>query len=425
MRASVPALIAVICLAAVAAQGREALPNQPIAGKAGSHVGAASGRDPSWEPALPAMKSGVSSPIRIATFNIAMGLETSGQMAQALSAGNDQRLEQLAEILQRVRPDIVLLNEFDYDPGIDAAGLLNRSYLSRSHDGQKPIEYPYHFRTPVNTGVDSGLDLDGDGKTGGPGDAWGFGQFPGQYGMLLLSRYPIDEAGSRTFSEFLWSSLPDARRPVLPDGRAFYPDDTWNRLRLSSKNHWDVLVKIGDADLHVLAHHPTPPVFDGPEDRNGLRNFDEIRFWREYTQPESGETLVDDQGRYGGIEPGAAFVIAGDFNSDPLDGDSVKGAIGQLLEAPWINSECVPLSEGAVQATTLQASANLDQLGEAAADTADFNDQYTGNLRLDYLLPSTGLNVISCGVFWPAENETGHSLNTISDHHLVWLDIVR
>ena len=79
------------------------------------------------------------SSLRIATFNIAMGLEKPGQLGQALAGGNDPRLQQVAEILQSVRPDIVLLNEFDYDPAADAAGLFNENYLAH---GQNPIHYP-------------------------------------------------------------------------------------------------------------------------------------------------------------------------------------------------------------------------------------------------------------------------------------------
>jgi len=360
------------------------------------------------------------SSLRIATFNIAMGLEKPGQLGQALAGGNDPRLQQVAEILQSVRPDIVLLNELDYNPAADAAGLFNENYLAH---GQNPIHYPYHFRAPVNTGVDSGLDLDADGKTGGAGDAWGFGQFPGQYGMLVLSRYPIHRGLSRTFSDFRWSSLPAARRPTKPDGSPFYPDEVWNEVRLSSKSHWDIVLEIDGQPFHLLAHHPTPPVFDGPEDRNGLRNFDEIRLWLDYTQPGGGHYIVDDEGVNGGIAPGSAFVIAGDFNADPQDGDSAENAIGQLLNASWINSACVPVSDGADEASREQGGVNRRQLGDAAADTADFNDEFTGNLRLDYLLPSTRLTVNACGVFWPAKGNPGAEWVDVSDHRLVWLDI--
>ena len=362
-------------------------------------------------------------PVRIATFNIAMGLEQPAQLSAALRSGADERLRQVAEILQRVRPDIVLLNEFDFDPAIDAAAELNDHYLARSQRGQQPIHYEHHFRAPVNTGVDSGLDLDGDGRPGGPGDAWGFGHFPGQYGMLLLSRHSLRGEQARTFSAFRWAALPEARAPLRADGTPFYPVNIWSMLRLSSKSHWDVTADINGRALHLLAFHPTPPVFDGPEDRNGLRNFDEIRFWREYTRPDGGAFIVDDGGTAGGIAAGEAFVIAGDFNADPWDGDATPGAIAQLLEAPWIDARCVPASIGGSEAARRQGGVNLQQTGDPAADTADFDDRHTGNLRLDYLLPSADLGIRGCGVFWPAAGEDGHDLLEGSDHRLVWLDI--
>ena len=71
-------------------------------------------------------------------------------------------------------------------------------------------------------------------------------------------------------------------------------------------------------------------MFDGAEDRNGTRNHDEIRFWADYV--EDASYIYDDAGVYGGLGGGARFVIAGDQNSDPLDGDSIPGAIQQLLD---------------------------------------------------------------------------------------------
>ena len=361
--------------------------------------------------------------VRIATFNVAMGLDRPGALAAALNAGDDERLRQLAAILQQVRPDVMLLNEFDDDPAVDAAALLQAHYLAQSQEGRAPITYGYAFRAAVNTGVDSGLDLDGDGRTGGPGDAWGFGRFPGQYGMLVLSRFPIDAERTRTFQQFRWAAMPGALRPFNPDGRPLHADDAWQRLRLSSKSHWDVALDIAGTTLHLLAHHPTPPVFDGPEDRNGRRNFDEIRFWRDYTDPNGAGYMQDDRGVAGGLPAGARFVIAGDFNADPHDGDAMPGAVAQLLDADWIDADCVPRSAGGLAASATQGGVNAAHRGDPATDTADFNDRHTGNLRLDYLLPSTNLDVAACGVFWPADDEPGHELVGVSDHRLVWLDL--
>ncbi|MDZ4728525.1 MAG: endonuclease/exonuclease/phosphatase family protein [Xanthomonadales bacterium] len=375
------------------------------------------------KPAQQAPKHCSQQTLRIATFNIAMGFERAGEMAAALQNPQHERLRQVAAILQTIRPDIVLLNEFDFDSAVDAASLFNQKFLEKAGNNLQAIEYSYHYRAESNTGLSSGLDIDGDGKLNGPADAWGFGYFPGQYGMLLLSRFPIDVEKVRTFQEFRWAELADAMRPMNSDGTNFYSDATWQKLRLSSKSHWDIPIQFGENTIHVLAFHPTPPVFDGPENRNGLRNFDEIRFWADYLQPASSAHWFDDQGRKGGLPLQESFVILGDFNADPNDGDSEPGASQQLLEHERVNASFTPLSKGAVEANAAQGGLNLQQHGDPAADTADFNDRYTGNLRLDYVLPSNGLMVVDGAVFWPASDEPGHQWVGVSDHHLVWLDV--
>jgi endonuclease/exonuclease/phosphatase family metal-dependent hydrolase len=361
--------------------------------------------------------------VRVATFNVAMGLDGPAELRDRLQADDDPGLASLAEVLQRVRPDIVLLNEFDYTPGLDAATLLNEHYLDRPWNGQAPIHYEHSFSADVNTGVDSGLDLDGNGRPGDPGDAWGFGRFPGQYGMLVLSRFAIDASRARTFPHFQWRDMPGALAPVLENGEPYYAADTWARLRLSSKSHWDLPLSVRGSALHLLASHPTPSVFDGPEDRNGRRNHDEIRLWADYIEPGFAAYLHDDRGVAGGLTEDARFVIAGDLNADPYDGDSAERAIWQLLDHPRIDASCVPQSRGGVEAALQQAGRNADHRGDPAADTSDFNDERVGNLRLDYVLPSKGLRIVGCGVFWPAADEPGHALVGFSDHRLVWLDI--
>lgn len=358
--------------------------------------------------------------VRIATFNIAMGLKTEGELYRRLQSGDDESLKKVAAVIQSVRPDVLLLNEFDWYE-LDSAVFFIRNYLDTPQYGNEPISFEHAFSGAVNTGLDSGLDLNGNGVPGEPDDAWGYGAFPGQYGMLVLSRFPLQL--QRSFRFFKWSDMPDARKPTNADGSEWYPDATWKKLRLSSKSHWDIDVTVNDRDFHFLVSHPTPPVFDGPEDRNGARNHDEIRLWADYVDPARSAYIYDDTGVSGGLPGDARFVIAGDLNADPADGDSNTGAIAQLLDSPLVNASCVPVSEGAAQASQQQGGKNLEQKGDPASDTGDFNDQYTGNMRIDYVLPSANLKVVGCGVFWPAEGQPGYDLVDVSDHHLVWLDI--
>ena len=362
--------------------------------------------------------------IRVATFNVAMNRPTAGGLMQELQEGKSLQIRRVAEIIQRVRPDVILLNEFDFEPTGDSIQLFQEKYLGAGQGGQQPIKYDYSFSTEVNTGLPSGVDLNANGKTDDPNDALGFGNFPGQYGMLVLSKFPIDKKSVRTFQKFLWKDMPGAALPKQPGtDKNYFSDEILKIFRLSSKNHWDVPIRVGDHTLHFLVAHPTPPVFDGPEDCNGLRNLDEIRLWADYIDPSRSEYLVDDNGKKGGLQPNSQFVIAGDMNADPIDGDSSRGAILQLLEHPLIDSSKTPSSEGAVEQSRVSGGVNEHQKGDPAFDTGDFRDDTAGNMRIDYVLPSKNLQVVAAGVFWPKSDEEGFDLVKASDHRLVWIDV--
>lgn len=380
-----------------------------------------------------AMTSTPTGTLRVATYNTSLFDEDAGGLIARLELGNAQA-RKIAAVLQQVRPDIVLLNEFDYDPAGRAADLFQQRYLKVAQaGGGEPLHYAYRYLAPVNTGIPSGLDLDGNGETGGIGrdrgnDAWGYGLHPGQYGMLVLSRFPIDTAAVRTFQLLKWSSMPGALRPTVPDtGKPFHPDAVWLQLRLSSKSHWDVPIETPSGTLHFLVSHPTPPTFDGPEDRNGKRNADEIRLWREYISPGLHQEgmppwLCDDTGRCGGLATDARFVIAGDLNNDPVDGDGHHDAILELLEHPRVLRMATPRSAGGAAKASDYAQAGIARRGSPAHVTGDFGPK-VGALRLDYVLPSVGFALVDSGVHWPAPGDPAAALNDASDHHLVWVDL--
>ena len=380
---------------------------------------------------------GPPSVVRFATFNASLNRNTTGQLITDLSSPGNAQADTVAEIIQHTRPDVLLINEFDFDDQGEggsslAAELFQDNYLSIGHGDADPIEYPYRSVAPSNTGIPSGFDFNNNGVVGGPDDAFGFGFFPGQFGMAVYSMFPIDEDAIRTFQLFLWKDMPGA---LLPDDPATPAPADWyspaelDVFRLSSKSHWDVPIELGDRTVHFLVSHPTPPVFDGPEDRNGTRNHDEIRFWADYVLPSRSGYIVDDEGNPGGLEAGALFVIAGDQNSDPFDGDSIPGSAQLLLEHPLINTKVTPRSDGAVEQSALQGGANLTHVGDPQFDTADFLDvPAPGNLRADYVLPRRNLPIEAAEVFWPEITDplfplVGTFPFPSSDHRLVWVDV--
>ena len=375
---------------------------------------------------------GRAEPVRFVTFNASLNRSFEGELVTHLSTPDNAQAQAVAEIIQRVRPDVLLINEFDYDTEGVGAELFQDNYLSVSQNGAEPIDYGYRFVAPSNTGIPSGFDLNNDGTVGGPDDAFGFGFFPGQFGMAVYSKYPIVVDEVRTFQLFRWKDMPGALLPDdpnTPEPADWYSPEELDVFRLSSKSHWDLPINVGGRLVHLLASHPTPPVFDGPEDRNGRRNFDEIRFWADYIQPGRRSSYIyDDQGGRGGLTPGASFVIAGALNADPFDGDSIPGAAQLVLEHPRVNASVTPSSKGAVEQALLQGGANDDHIGDPRYDTADFADTEPGNLRVDYVLPSKNLRIDDAGVFWPLSSDplfplVGTFPFPSSDHRLVWVDV--
>lgn len=359
--------------------------------------------------------------LRVATFNASLNRAREGQLALDLAEPYDAQAQAVAEIVQRNAPDILLLNEFDYDSKGTAVRLFSENYLKVSQRDQTPIEYPYTYVASSNTGIQSGADLDGDGIVGGAGDAFGFGEFEGQFAMVLYSKYPIDTEKVRTFQNFLWKDMPDSQLPA-----DYYSELVQSVLRLPSKSVWDVPIKIGESTVHIIASHPTPPVFDGAEKRNKRRNHDEIRLLNDYISggDEAGY-IYDDNGTHGPLKRGSKFIVLGDLNSDSHNGDSDPAAIKQLRTNPLlvdpkpVGEKCSAFANSRIGRSALL----LDALS-----TADFGRGAKGVMRVDYVLPSKALEVLDSGVYWPATGNDGADLvagipSVSSDHRLVWVNL--
>jgi hypothetical protein len=381
---------------------------------------------------VPACAPSVSTVVRVAAFDVGLSRAADGGLVADLTSGEDAQATEVAEIIQRIRPDVVVLNDFDVSP--DTVDVFRADYLEVAHNGAEPIEYPFVFTAAVNSGVASGFDLDNDGTVGGPADALGFGDFPGQHGMVILSRYPIADDQVRTFQHLLWTAMPEARLPddaATPEPGDWYSADELAVVPLASASMWDVPVDADGTVIHVLASQattPTAPTPDGVASPAALRNADEIRFWADYIASEDTTWIVDDAGVAGGLAADTAFVIVGDLGADPVDGDSIDEAIQQLLDLDVIQDP-QPASDGATEAAELQAGANAAQQGDPALDTADLaDDPAPGNLRTDYVLASDGLDIVDAAVFWPASDDPLAPLvagdpPTTSDHRMVWVDL--
>lgn len=265
----------------------------------------------------------------------------------------------------------MILTNFDYD--LDGLALDQFAQLFEH-------TFPYSFAARPNTGMATGLDMDANGRLGEARDAQGYGRFSGDGGMAILSRYPIGDV--KDLSAVLWQDLPGAVWPL-----GFYKPHVLAVQRLSTTGHWIVPIALPDGPLQVLAFSATPPVFDGPEDRNGLRNRDELRMW---------QVVLD--GGFGA--PPADFVIAGNANLDPNAGGGLSDAMVAFLADPRLQD---PLPD---------------------QPTADWDDDGPGDLRVSYVLPAATWQVTDAGVDWPSGSTADEAL-VAGPHHLVWVDITR
>ncbi|MHC0052222.1 endonuclease/exonuclease/phosphatase family protein [Actibacterium sp. D379-3] len=339
----------------------------------------------------------------MATYNTELSRKGPGLLLRDIAKGDDPQVTAIVSVIAGARPDILLLQGIDYDHGGAALAALAGALAGAG------IDYPYRFAAVPNAGQRTGFDHDGDGTTDGPRDAQGYGRFTGQGGLALLSRYPIDAGAVRDFSGLLWADLPGATLPQVAG--ALFPDAAvYGVQRLSSVAHWDVPVRVAGTRLHLLAFHATPPVFDGPEDRNGLRNRDELRLWQLYLD---GALSVP--------PPDGPVVVLGDANLDPLDGEGRHAAMAALLADSRLRD---PMPHSAGGRAAGQAGVNAAHAGDPGLDTADWDDAGPGNLRTDYVLPAAGLTIVGAGVVWPEAGAPGaDAVTAASRHRLVWVDL--
>lgn len=358
---------------------------------------AVSARTPTASPDFAAM-AGDPPILRFATLNADLTRRGPGLLLRDIARGDDPQVAALAQVLAAADADVVLLTKVDHDHGL----LALRALAAALADGG--AAYPHVFALRPNSGLATGIDLDGNGRAGQPDDAQGFGAFAGTAGMAILSRLPVAADGVRDFSDFLWQDLPGTGLPSATPGPA-------RRIqRLSSTGHWEVPLLYPGGTIRVLAFHASPPVFGGPEARNRLRNRDEVRFW---------PLLFD--GALPFAPPPPPFVLMGDANLDPWDGDGDRTAMRELLDHPAIQDPA-PAGPGGALARGPRDAAHM---GDPAQDTVHWpQDAGPGNLRVDYVLPSSGLSVRGAGVLWPQPDDPlADAVAAVSRHRLVWVDV--
>ncbi len=336
--------------------------------------------------------------VRIATFAAPLSRDGPGLLLRDIARGEDPAITAIIAVIDHVEPDILLLTDIDFDVG-------GAALFAFSEALGKP--YAYQFTSAPNTGVQTGADMDGDGFFDDASDALGHGRFFGDGGMAVLSRYPIDTQGVVDHTSLRWRDVPDSVLPMV-DGAPFPSEAVQSMMPVSSAAHWSVPVDVGAGGVTLLAYAATAPIFDGPEDMNGLRNRDELRVWEAVLNGDLGPAPHNP-------------ILIGNVNADPFDGQGIRSGIAGVLARDDLQDPR-PGSEGA------RLAADPAHSGDPALDTADWSDDGPGNLRVSYVLPSHDMAVAGAGVFWPTPDDPlaallGGDGLAAGAHRLVWVDI--
>lgn len=321
--------------------------------------------------------------LRLAVWGSELRRDGPGLLLRDIRAGQAQVMA-ARDLILAARPDVLLLLHVDHDHRLAALSAFQALLEAGGH----PMAHAHAPRP--NSGVPSGIDLDGDGRTGTLDDALGWGRFQGAAGMALLSRHPLGPE-ALDLSGYLWRDLPGSRIPMR-DGAPFPSAEAHAVQPLSSTGHWVVPVMAPGAVLTLLAWHAGPPAFGAVPGRNRARNHDETAFWSLYLDGALPEA-----------PPAGPLTVIGNANLDPQAGDGDGAAIRALLAHPRLQDP-----------EPAAAREPGEPPGTATAAYAP-PPQGPGALRSSYILPDSGLTVRDAGLIWP---------DPPARHALVWVDLI-
>lgn len=365
---------------------------------------------------------------RFSVFNI-VELQT-----EQVQEKGDEQAEYAARIIQEANPDVIAIKELDNnfqkatveDVPTDTSNVrafIDNYLMEPQAEHLEPISFPYTLQPDSNTGLlpEEDYDFNKDGEAGArPGDAYGFGVYPGHYGFAIASQYPIIEDEVREFQEFVWTDMPNNLAPVddgsmdlnKGDGDIWLTEEEAEVFRLSSKNHVDVPFRVDGEVVHGLVSHPTPPGFDGSNNFNDRWNHDENRFWADYVA--GADYIYDDDGNEGGLADDEPYVLMGDMNAGPTADRVMDPSQPFFFENEDFYTEEIPTSTGG-RVNGNEYATRIDGDFEGVVE------------QVDYVLPSPDFEYEDGGVVWPvrgrAQSEMATAVSEASDHRMVWADV--
>ena len=109
----------------------------------------------------------VSETLRLASYTAALERNAPGLLYRDIIHGKSAQIHAALRLIATIQPDILALQRFDWDAELRAARAFQSALKAQGW------EMPHVLAPRPNTGV----DIDGNGQIGGPGDAQSYGTF--------------------------------------------------------------------------------------------------------------------------------------------------------------------------------------------------------------------------------------------------------
>jgi len=153
----------------------------------------------------------ISETLRLASYTATLERNASELLYCDIIHRKSSQIRAALRLIATIQPDILALQRFDR--GVE----LRAARASQTALKVRVWEMPHLLAPRPNTGMASGVDIDGNQQIGGLRNAQSYGTFAGQRGPLLLSRLPFNAQDSQDHSQVLWADVPQTRSPDPPE----------------------------------------------------------------------------------------------------------------------------------------------------------------------------------------------------------------
>lgn len=341
--------------------------------------------------------------VRFAHFNI-KELRT-----DKITNQNDAQVTRALQNLRELNPDIVSINEIQYDlPNVPTQGLPGtgdnmRRLLERAKFPGGVSGWSFNL-APANTGkrakkkANGNYEIDPNSPDGRKNaDQVSFGTFPGQYSTGFGTRFKVK--GKVVVTDTLWKEWDPNFLSLglkLPDGTAA-PED----MELFDKNFNDVVIDLDGHDVHVVTFHTVPAFgFGGSATLNIARNAAQLSFLKWYLLGECDNGAC----KASGVEPlpaGTAFIAIGDLNVDwGTDSPGAK-VIESLLKHERVNNFRAENKDWKFKLEPLEPGKKETDRRARVTYMSDGVDLGKLQSELDYFIVSKELKIDSGRVYAP------------------------